>query len=412
MEDSSQVSKCVLFLLSSKKIEIWFWQSSYFSRLTPIAITQTNHMNSILILAALNANLRRSRVFKHLEFRRVQYTKVDDSHLTEVVVHHPDGTCTIYTPDEFQQQNFSDSDEEHFVERRYSQFTSFTTDRSQRDHSSGQTSKWDGRQIHLRSGAYAPFSLEKLQFDTSDASRRTKVPCPRAARPNPDNAKQTLPGDLIACIPVEPAHSGQLPTARFWCPVSEQFLRMWTAVMFNSHRSLSKRNGDLPEAEMHWLMGGNRLTTNSHRKWTLSHKHNDVEADEEESKKRFFYIRTEEASRRWCHVYAAIVLMARYGQLPSGSNLPTNRGPNDLNMNTWDLPEGFVVKFLAKHGVVADEAMASQIESMSAQKRVVEEAISHEESNLEDLVERINSYISTTTTPETLTVTDSNFPSL
>ena len=325
----------------------------------------------------LRDKLRKSHVFANLEFRRVQNAAADANHLTEVIVHHPNGTSTIYDSAAIARGDvptFSDSDEEHFVERRYSQFYAFTTERSLRAHGKGgASSKWNGRQVHLRSGAYAPFSLVTMRFDTSDPSRRFCAPCPRAARPNPDNSKQTLPGDLIACLPVEPAHnSSRLPTARFWCPVSEQFLRMWTAVMFESHPSLVKKAGDLAPAERHWLMGGNRLTTNSHRKWAQALADNDAAIDGEESARRFFYIRTEEASKRWCHVYAAIVLMARYGEFPSGANLPTNRGPNDLNVNQWDLPENFVVDFLARNGVVLDLPSAALAMNLSAESRCAE----------------------------------------
>jgi len=144
-------------------------------------------------------------------------------------------------------------------------------------------------------------------------------------------------GDLICGLVKGSANSGRAPNFTEWFICSEQALRAWTMIMYDNHKTFM----DEPKLRRK-MMSGNRLCTNTHLKWEEVHRQNNVSIDEEESKKTYFHLRTEFTSTGWVHIYAALVLMARYEELPTDENIPQNLAPNSLQMKEWNLPYDYV----------------------------------------------------------------------
>jgi len=154
-------------------------------------------------------------------------------------------------------------------------------------------------------------------------------------------------GDLVCGLVMR----GQNPSYKSWFTCSEQFFRTWTSIMYEEHESLSRKCGDDEAQIRRYLMSGNRLCTNGFRKWTLGCQQSVVESDSEELSKRFYRLHTENVSREWVHVYAALVLMMRYRELPDSRNVPNNLDSSP-KMTRWDLPEGWVDKLVSKYNLL------------------------------------------------------------
>ncbi len=153
-----------------------------------------------------------------------------------------------------------------------------------------------------------------------------------------------------------------LPKATHWFIASEQFLRAWTAILFDWHETFDKIMGsaftikvgvegvtqtDRNLALRNRLFMGNKLMTNSWLKRKLSLKFNNIEFTEKESEERYWFLRTEYVSKRWIDVYCALVLIARYGELPCPTNVPNNND-NEPKRYFWHLPEEFVSMLLSR----------------------------------------------------------------
>ncbi len=143
----------------------------------------------------------------------------------------------------------------------------------------------------------------------------------------------------LLCIDVGRARDGSLVAAR-WFMCSEQFLRAWTLIMFDTHETFDKKikNGDETVLKR-WILSGNRLNTNSYLKWINAHKQSCKKIDLREQKKRYHPIKTEHLSERYVHVYSAVVLMARYGEIPNNQNVPRNNDDSGIYCRKWSLPD-------------------------------------------------------------------------
>jgi hypothetical protein len=97
-------------------------------------------------------------------------------------------------------------------------------------------------------------------------------------------------------------------------------------------------------------MSGNTIITNSYRKWLLACVHNNIAPDPVEAKKRFYKLHVEEAANSFCHVYAFLVLALRYRELPCAYNIPNNIDGSP-QVRDWDLPDGYVERFLRAAGI-------------------------------------------------------------
>lgn len=118
-----------------------------------------------------------------------------------------------------------------------------------------------------------------------------------------------------------------------WFICSEQFYLLWKVIMGRTKIARKK------------LMSGNRLNTNSFRKWMLACKTYGVEMRFEDAYNRYWKYRFERCAIEHVHIYSAIALMVIYGELPNKKNIPINHA-NGPVMRYWDLPANFVSNIL------------------------------------------------------------------
>jgi hypothetical protein len=227
---------------------------------------------------------------------------------------------------------FSDQEYLQNVEEHYSKFYFFTTTTSLRDND-----PHGNIGIYGASNNYAELDfLDKVTF-----------------RFLPRTGTQIVPreGDLVCGLANRPAPGRANPAFKVWFICSEQFFHAWTAVMYENHNALTKSFDDESQIRRH-LMSGNRLCTNGFRKWVLGCQQSMVESDDAELSKRFYKMRTETAARERVHVYAALVMMLRYKELPGQSNIPNNLDKSP-KMTRWDLPDGWVESVIKTYGLVS-----------------------------------------------------------
>ena len=155
------------------------------------------------------------------------------------------------------------------------------------------------------------------------------------------------PGDLIAGFVVNRKDN---PVYIKWFVCSEQFLRLWTLLMYGEeHQTFTKK---LEEESTHpmgplfkWLMSGNRLCTNNYLKWSLASVNEGVSVDERERRKRYFRYRCEESARKYIHLYACIAMICIYETDITESNIP--RTLDSLpQLKAWHLPTDFRHKLI------------------------------------------------------------------
>ena len=152
--------------------------------------------------------------------------------------------------------------------------------------------------------------------------------------PLPRPAQKGASSDLI-CGHVSRSKEGK-PYYSSWFLCSEQFLRLWTLLMHDTHSSFYSY-GKTDQAQRRKLISGNRLRPNSYEAFRFANPDGDHSS-------MFNIYRTELAPLAYIHIYNAIATIARWGELPTRDNVPNNlRGPQ---IDTWHLPENFAHKFL------------------------------------------------------------------
>lgn len=183
-------------------------------------------------------------------------------------------------------------------------------------------------------------------------SRGTKcylLPGPIFALESARREKDIMPRiDDLVCGFVHNTDKGLAFTK--WMICSEQFFRAWTAIKYPDHESLSKKVGDDDQKIRRYLMSGNRLCTNSYFKWRLGMADQELVPTIEEQRTRMYVLRTEPTSRDYVHVYAALVLLIRYGELPDDTNVPNNLN-DDPKIKKWNLPQGWLEGMVAYFGI-------------------------------------------------------------
>lgn len=158
------------------------------------------------------------------------------------------------------------------------------------------------------------------------------------------------------------AKTGNIIKADKWCIISEQFLKMWTAIVYEWHtptfdKLIPKKSSDKEKDLREKLFSGNRLMTNGWLKTKLALEESGLEMSLERSKDVYWRQRTEELSTKFVDVYAATVLMARYGEVPTHNNVPNNRGPATTSgsisekRTKWSYPQSFPDILCSKAGV-------------------------------------------------------------
>ncbi len=208
------------------------------------------------------------------------------------------------------------------IEQRFASYYGFTSSASLRanDPASGQ-----------------PFFFHRLQRGDLSVHSFTIVPTTADYASVPPRA-----GDLI-CGVVEPLNAlrqkNRKPAFERWFTCSEQFYRAWTLVMYVDHDSFHKAEKKACGTRQYW-MSGNRLMTHNFLKWQLAGKEHGISPSPEEKHERYWHLRTESPSRTWIHVYCALVLIVRYGELPSANNVPMVRS-GEATYSEWHLPPDF-----------------------------------------------------------------------
>jgi len=346
--------------------------------------------------SSLTTFLKKQNVFANLEFRRVDNI-IYKSNKEKIHQYSFDTDTDSFITEEVENSNFTDAEIEHSIGFANDDFTFITTPYSFRKHSSGNESKWNGNVVLCKSKNFAQFSFKTFRFERGN---NRNVYLPRLKRSNPENRKQTLQADLIACIPILTKNGVE---AKFWCYVSEQFLRLWTLIFFENDVSLFKGN-DFANSRK-WLFTGNRLQCNAFMKWIKAHRQNNEEYSIEEMYKRFYFNRTEEECK-YVHFYCMLALIIRYNEFPNENNMPINLGKRfvdgvkvpELNMKYWDYPEELFFNILTKSGIEITEDMK---ESLTKERVFVEDTIIQQEKINENTQEE-----------KTFEIDNSNFPSL
>lgn len=257
-------------------------------------------------------------------FRRVKSVK--HGNLLGATYHTGDGlsnSVRVVSLEENARAQWTSAQIEHNLEFVHEEFEALTETRSLRGND-----PYNGRVITCKSADRA--EMNPRSFELKKNSNMCGTVAPRV-------------GDLVCMFVDQPTNSRGGLCASKWFICSEQFLRAWTLVTYPTHPSYK---GKTEERLREWVLSGNRLATNSARKNALAYSQNGEFPDREEAEKRFFRLRVETCAKGWTHVYCAMVLMARYGEIPSGGNIPTNLGAGP-SMHWWDLPEGWVESFLA-----------------------------------------------------------------
>ncbi len=169
----------------------------------------------------------------------------------------------------------------------------------------------------------------------------------------PSSSKVTTPmdGDLL-CLYVVPAnrHEPEIHAAH-WFIASEQYIQAYTAILYPWHETFDKlipqkTNKEFRDiALVKKLFSGNTLMTNTWLKTKLAAEQSGKVFSLEESRKTYWHLRSETASRMWVDVWAAFVLLARYGEVPNHMNVPNTIGCSTnqpLKRKSRNLPVGFL----------------------------------------------------------------------
>lgn len=244
------------------------------------------------------------------------------------------------------------------VEIKHKWFSGFAYGRQLRDEHANLVNK----EIYLHSSNYSQLDTSlHYTFKFSDARQLTSHITPRR-----DDlififiSNKTL-SDFAIDKDQGPKKKRAKPKADAWCIVSEQFLKAWTLIQYDWHDSFDKYIPiATPFQEREKILRdklfiGNKLMTHSWLKHKLSLEAEGKVMSAEKSRETYWYLRTEYVSRKWVDVWCALVLIARYGELPCPVNVPNNsKGSNDTKIDTqhhrnvWSLPTFFVTMVLHK----------------------------------------------------------------
>lgn len=266
-------------------------------------------------------------------FRR--FSKLNNKNAPTCVLKHiqPYGGAEEQPVDEL--SLISDADRQRFISVHYDYFFGFTEQRSIRE----EPEAVKGKPIYLHSENYSELDIENCEFNF-------------VSKPSVTPLKNDLILIYMTNKTLQDARGKKTsPKADDWCIISEQFFRAWTVIMYDWHESFDKmfslktsinREDSLKEK----LFCNNKLMTNTWLKHKIAKEMLGLDFTHEESTQRYWHLRTESASRNWVDIYCALVLLARYGEVPCINNIPNTRGENEQKRTQWNLPENFVGKLL------------------------------------------------------------------
>lgn len=139
-------------------------------------------------------------------------------------------------------------------------------------------------------------------------------------------------GDIVAGL-VEKTDKGWKYSQWFIC--SEQFMTMWSLVMFPSHELFKDKSDEQLQKD---VVNTEMLITNMFKHWKDSYSDSNVLM--KDMKKYMRTLRYEKGAKENCHIYVALVLMTRWGILPTEDNIPNL--DQKIKNNAWDLPDGWL----------------------------------------------------------------------
>lgn len=244
--------------------------------------------------------------FSNLVFKRVGKVCLNGNDQIDVTFHHSPTASDVYTTAEAVNANFTDKQIEKNVEYRYKKFSGFDT---------------SSTFFNSRNYAEIDFGSDDCLPTFNFVKKTTNVP-PRV-------------GDLI-CGLVELDNERKTYYYKYWFICSEQFLHLCNLLFSEEPQTLK---------EFDRVMSGNRLMSNTYRKWSLSSANflKSLSLDNEERMERFYHLRHETIAKKYVHVYAAIAMICRYSERPNENNVPNNKNlqPED-KITKWDLPENYI----------------------------------------------------------------------
>lgn len=180
----------------------------------------------------------------------------------------------------------------------------------------------------------------------------------------PTPNKNELVFIFISYGSIRKARNGNL-IADKWGLVSEQFLRFSNLIKFEWCKAFDEvvpKTTPVEEREtilrQKLVSGKNRIATSTWMKWSQTITEYEGVIDEVDSAKRFYLIKTERNSSAFTDVYLALVLMARYGEIPCPANVIKNPTP-DANgkicyKRSWNIPRNFMAEVFSKGQKVSD----------------------------------------------------------
>jgi hypothetical protein len=268
--------------------------------------------------------------FKNLVFRRVKSVHTHAPRVFDIHELDDNGQVVITQISQSNQHTITREKMEQNVVEKCSSYYFFTQTSALRDNDPCGKAMIHGIHSHkvdfVIGGAYMGF-----------------VPCiPRDVMPRV--------GDLV-CGMVAETEKGYTFTQ--WLICSDQFFHAWTAILYPDCEALRRNPNDDENKIRRYLMSGNRLCTNSYLKYQEGCKDSNVDFSLEERRKRFYALRTEIYSVSYVHVYAALVLMIRYGDIPNEHNVPNNLN-QDPKLKTWNLPNSWLNRILECYRIVVD----------------------------------------------------------
>lgn len=158
----------------------------------------------------------------------------------------------------------------------------------------------------------------------------------------PAEPLDSIPGDLICVVPGTVNVNDRDLDRWFVC--SPQFYNFWK-MLFHTHHPSYKKTKKNPNPSVfdlkEWFMTGNRLVTDSHKKYVLACLENDIPVKFKESLERFYVKRHEKFSLENIDIYPLLALVAVYGESPSVENIPTTGLASDIliepQRKIWDV---------------------------------------------------------------------------
>lgn len=236
-------------------------------------------------------------------FRKVKIVFLNDKNLRDIFYHDQESHLKINT-EVFLETKTPESVLVNNIERKYSYYTGFT------DNIPLFPNDDISSDIYFSSQNIC--NLDTITFEMKYLKKKTSPP---------------LENNDVLCMKVRKSDEKKNSyEAIKWFVVSEQFIRLWSYIVYDIQIEPSK------------------LETNLFMKWKLYHQQRKL-VPEKDSQiyKNFKWFRTERPANRWVHIYLCVYFLCQ-GIIPNSTNLPLN----DYQLKDWDLPKNMVKQFIKK----------------------------------------------------------------